>query len=232
MTDAQLIDHLVGELRPVQRLPSPARRAAVWMLVALVYVLGTAMALGLRADLTETLARPRFLLEIGAVLVAAGGAALWAFQRSIPGRTARPCALVVAFAAVAWFASVQSHPAPDGSSGWTCVVRWMVLAGVPGLVGFRLLQRSEPLEPRLVYRMGAVAAGVLALVGTRLVCSKDGTEHLLLWHAVPAVLAVALAELRRICAPAAPRASVLSMGREYPARTRARTGADAGARDH
>jgi hypothetical protein len=196
MTEQQLIHRLVGDLRPVRRLPSPARRAATWMVVAIVYVLATSLALGLRADIAETLERPRFLTEAGALLVVAGAAALWAFHRSIPGRTTLVYKLVAVFAGVAWFASVRSHPAADGSSGWACVLRLMFLGGVPALVGLGLLRRANPLEPGLVYRMGVVAAGALALIGARLVCSRDGTEHLLLWHALPAVLAVAIAGVR------------------------------------
>ncbi len=204
MNDAELINDLVGDLRPVRRLPSPARRAAAWMLVAILYVLGTSMALGLRADIAETLAKPRFLIESGALLVVAGGAALWAFHRSIPGRTAVLCKLVVGLAAVAWFASVRSHPVADTSSGWACVVRLTILGALPAVVAIRLLQRSNPLEPALVYRIGAVAAGALALIGTRLICSKDGTEHLLLWHVLPSLVVVAMAELHGRSAPGVP----------------------------
>ena len=47
MNDEELIDRLVGELRPVQRLPSASRRAAAWMVVAIAYVVALSVALGL-----------------------------------------------------------------------------------------------------------------------------------------------------------------------------------------
>lgn len=193
MNEAQLITHLVEELRPVQRLAPASRRAAAWMLGAMAYMFILSAVLGIRPDITEIIASPRFLVESCALVAVAAGAALWAFQRSIPGRNAVAFEIAIAIGAVVWLASVHSHGSPEHASGWTCVGRMAAFGAIPALVGVALLRRSNPLEPRRIYRLGVLAAGIVAMIGTQLVCPRDGAEHLLRWHLTPLIVAVWLA---------------------------------------
>jgi hypothetical protein len=110
-----LILKLTGELAPVRRLPSPGRRAFIWL--ALVAAL--AFALAAIADRPAIAARlaaaPDMWLSLVGSALTMGLAALAAFELSLPDRSER-WALLPLPAVLLWL----------GASGAGCLRTWLV----------------------------------------------------------------------------------------------------------
>jgi hypothetical protein len=110
-----LILRLIADLKPVQRLPSPPRRALLW----LAMVVALAVMLAAVADRTAALARitaapDMWLSACGAALTTVL-AAIAAFELSLPDRSRR-WALLPLPAALLWL----------GASGAGCLRGWLV----------------------------------------------------------------------------------------------------------
>lgn len=194
-----LIARLSDDLRPVRRLPSPARAFVLWLLLTAAILLGALALLGLRPELAPRLAGALgqevvLLLAVGTV------SGLLAFLAAIPGRESRPAvvAAVVAGLAVLAAAYAVGPPLPAGQSvaaGWRCGARTIAVALAPWLVLLAALRRGATLAPGRAGVLAAIAAFFVAAAVLRLVCPQDAREHLLLWHLGPVVLGLALSWL-------------------------------------
>jgi hypothetical protein len=197
MTTERLVDQLVADLAPVRLLRGADRRALAWAAFALLCVGAGAGALGFRPDLAARLRDPAFLLENASLLLLFALAARSAFHLSVPGAeraTTRPAplcgllawALLLAFRAAADpNGALPPHGAP---AGWSCVARMTFLAIVPAIAGLGMLRRAAPLARGWAGLWALFSAGGLAILGTQLLCPKDGPGHVVLWHLVPLLI--------------------------------------------
>ena len=162
---------LAAELKPVQRLPSPARRAVVWLtaVVALAFMLaavadrpGVAARLAAAPDL--------WLSLIGSTLTMIL-AVLAAFELSLPDRSPR-WALLPIPAAMLWL----------GASGVGCLRGWLVPDVHPATLNdtkdcisfiialsvplsallFGMLRRGHTLQPGLTAAVAGIASAAAA----------------------------------------------------------------------
>ncbi len=194
MTDDELVHALVGDLAPVRRLRGATVRAAAWAALATGYVaLGTCV-LGPRPDLARVLRVPAYLAEAGALIAVAAAAAIAAFQRAVPGAE-RPLARGLACGAlIAWIGAVALRwSGMQWAPGWTCVARLIALGGAPAIASIVMIRRAAPLERAWTTGLAILAAAALAMLGTQAVCARDAADHVLVWHVVPVVIAVAIA---------------------------------------
>ena len=95
-------------------------------------------------------------------------------------------------AVLGWAALVLSSGWHDASIGWRCILRLSLFSLAPAGAALFMLRQAAPLSPRWTGGLALLAVSSLAMLGTQLVCPKDGPAHLLLWHLAPALL-VALA---------------------------------------
>src|SRR6185312_10862701 len=160
-----LFERLVAEAEPVQRLPPPVLRAAMWLFMA-----GAAMALAvvLFADLAlfrERASDPKLMLELIATLLTGILAVLAAFQLSLPDRSPA-WALLPLPTFVLWLGSsgysCWRHWIAYGPDGWivgesaSCFA-WIVSVGLALGIGLMLaLRRARPLSPVLPAAVGGL----------------------------------------------------------------------------
>lgn len=200
-----LIRELARDLRPVERLASPARRSACFAFYAVAIVLVGARLAGIRADLYLKLRDPGYLTETVVLLALFGAATFASFCAGIPGARLRRTTTVVALAAGAWLAlGIVGYLATPATlslqSGLACVRRTLLLSVVPTSILFAMLRRSAPLEAGISGSLAMTATGTLAVLATRVACGRDDGMHVLLWHALPlAALAVLGSLIGRIC---------------------------------
>ena len=118
MNEDQVIAALAADLRPVRRLPAPVWRACGWLL--LVAVLGGVLASvsDLQATRQRLAEAPDLCLAMTGSVLTAAGAAMAAFELSVPGRST-------------WWMALPAPPALlwISASGWGCLRSW----GIPGL---------------------------------------------------------------------------------------------------
>ena len=120
----RLIEGLASDLRPVQPLPSPGRRAAIW----LGFVILAALALSLIADLSafaqRFMASPDMWLAMTGSALTALLAAIAAFRLSLPD-SSRAWAWLPLPAALLWIiASGLGCLRECRASGHPCSAAW------------------------------------------------------------------------------------------------------------
>ena len=185
-----LIRQLVFDLRAVQRLESPARRSARFMLPAIVVMVANTWIIGIRPDVATRLHDVTYMGETALLLALFGGAVLAAFSSGVPGEPLRAKVRLLLVAALSWLVlTVAGYAAAPAAmsipSGVACLRRTVLLAIVPAGALFSMLRKASPLESGVSGSLVLTAAGALALLGTRLLCTKDDGAHVLVWHALP-----------------------------------------------
>lgn len=188
MTDEE-VARLVTDLRPVRRLASPGKRAALFAIFAALVVGGGVGLAGTRADLLSKLSEPAFVVDTALVASLFGCSAVAALQSAIPGeRSAAARATVVVLAAWLFSMAVTCRLEPQQAAlalGVRCLERIVVLSLPPALVLIAMLRRAAPLRAGISGLLALLASSSAAVLGTRALCSKDDGLHLLLWHFGP-----------------------------------------------
>ena len=197
MRHDDIISSLVAELAPVRRLRSADTRASLWAGLAILCVGLGCYGLGTRADLPRKLLDIHYLAESAALVAMAALAARNVFHGSVPGAARSPALRSApALASLVWIMLVVlrglAGPREIASSwdmGLSCVDRIAGLAFVPAVAIFAMLRRAAPTMHRRTGLLSLVAAAALGVVGTQLLCAKDESAHVLIWHAGPLALA-------------------------------------------
>jgi hypothetical protein len=193
MKSEDLVRSLANELEPVRRLSSVEWRTAVWIAVAVCCAALGTWALGPRADLSAKLRDPVYLGESALLFLIFVLSARSAFHLSVPGaeRSTQARALPIAGLLVWAGLLAVNHPAEAmaAPAGWSCVLKMICVVLTPSLAVLYMLRKGAPLSPGWTGWFGLLSAGSLALLGTRILCSKDGLQHVLFWHLAPLLLA-------------------------------------------
>jgi hypothetical protein len=196
-----LIDKLAVGAQAVARLPSPWRRAALWLALALPYVALVVIAMPPEVDVGAALADRRFQIEQVAAFATALAAAFAAFASVVPGYDRRILLLPLAPLAI-WLATLGEGCVQDwlksGADGlvirpdWDCLLPAVLIGIVPAIAMLVMLRRGAPLVPRTTLLLAALAVGALGNFGMRLFHLGDASIMVLVWH-VGAILVLAAA---------------------------------------
>lgn len=189
-TDA-LISRMAENSDPVECLPRPWIRAALWFAVGLPTLVLVVAIHGLDVSPGEFFSDRRLMLEEIATLATAFLAAVAAFSSTVPGASRKWLWLPLVPFAV-WLLSVGEGCLSDWQkSGWdslglridtTCFLPMVVTSIVPAIAMVRMLRRGAPLSPRLTLILGMLATAALVNSGLRLFHVGDITVMVLVWH--------------------------------------------------
>jgi len=202
MDTEDLIRRLAADLRPINRLPPPWRRAALWLALSLPYVAAVVWGKVAMVDAAHVLADTRFLIEQAATFATAAAAAVAAFASTVPGFDRRLLLLPLAPLAL-WLASVGAGCIDDwlrlGPEGLAirpdldCLPAASVIGIAPAAIMVLMLRRGAPLYPRTSLLLGALAVAAIANFGMQIFHFRDASIMVLIWHlgsvAVVALLA-------------------------------------------
>jgi len=198
----QLIDALVGDLRPVKRPGRIGGQATFWLLAATVYSIAILLGTGpLRPGaISDLITHPQFLGEAVLAAVAIVTLAVAALRSAIPGELRASRWLPWLLPLTAWVAVyvVELRYPPDYVSnlGGRYECAWQVaLFSVPTLALMLWCARRQfPLRPRLTGLLAGAAAaaipGALMQIGCMYVPS-----HILAAHIAPIALTAAVGAL-------------------------------------
>ena len=192
MTDtASIVSSLVGRAGPVNRLPSPERRALLWLMVAVPCVVLISFGIGLRDDLAQKLTETRYLVEQGAALATAVTAAFAAFWAVVPSGP-RWAFFVPLVPLSVWLGSLGIGTIQDwmtaGPAGLSIAPDWFCLPGItavgflPAVVMAIMLRRGVPMYPHLGIALGGLAAAGIGNFGLRFFHPVDASLMVLVWQ--------------------------------------------------
>ena len=218
MKTDDLIQRLGTDLRPVQRLAPPWQRAAIWVAVAVAYVVLVAVGSWLRhGALRGISADPVYLVQQIALLATGIVAADMAFASVVPGMP-RPAAWVTLVPAAVLMSTLVWGMLSDlrmgGTLGvgqetdWPCVAS--IAVGTIGLwaVGAVMLRRGAPLSPGISGVLAGLAAVSVANIEACVTRAHAFNVTVLLWHGTTSLIVVAifvLASRRLLAWPVAGR---------------------------
>jgi hypothetical protein len=199
-----LIRRLTEGLRPVRLLPSPTKRAAWWLLAALVLGAGLT-AVGRHVPLIPGVDVGPFLW--GTFLAAALTAilaAVAAFQLTRPGASVRWMALPApAWAAWMWVSGIDCVASRGTPERWgetladsaQCLL-FIVGTALPlAMLLARMLRRACPLDPARVMALGGLASAAAAASVLAFAHPHHATPLDLATHAIAVVAIVGLSVL-------------------------------------
>ena len=202
MDTEKLIERLAEGVEPVQRLSRPWRRTAVWLLVAIPYVVLVVFVVSPRTDLISMMSTWRFVVEQVAALATGITAAAAAFTTTIPGHNRKVLLLPLLPLAV-WLGSLAQgcvqdwiQLGPDGLSlqpDWFCFPAIVLVGAVPAIAMAVMLRRGAPLTPHLTTALGGLAAAGLGNFGLRLFHTQDASLMILVWQVGTVFILTAIA---------------------------------------
>lgn len=202
MNTDELITRITAAAGPVRRLPSPAARLMMWLVLTLPCVAAIVLIMNPRPDLVRMLAEPRFQIEQMAALTTAIAAAFAAFSSIVPGRPRWPL-LIPAVPFVIWLASLGREcigilltEGPRGITigwDWVCIPAIAMVGAVPAVTIVFMLRRGAPIMPCTSVAFGALAAAAVGNFGLRFFHTQDASLMVLVWQFGTVVLLTALA---------------------------------------
>lgn len=193
-----IIDSLVGELKPVPR-HALARRFASGVLPALAVSLVLMLAvLGLRLDMAEALMLPVFWIKSAYNVLLAIAAFLAAYHLARPdgsrGRFFQVAAAIVVIMAMVAVGQLMMSPAETyrsliiGSSALHCPLLIFLFA-LPVLAGnVWVLRRGAPTDLRLTGFIAGIAAGAAGAWVYSWFCTENGMPFVLIWYSLGILL--------------------------------------------
>jgi hypothetical protein len=193
------VDRIVADLRPVRRLWPLSLRLAVWAAVEAGVLLFVAHY-SRRADLTQDLASPWYLLDVAAFILTGVVGATLALRAAIPGREPQPAEtgfLIVLVSASPLLLVHQpfNWTVPVGTfvdAGLPCALGTFAFAAIPWLALLWAVKRGAPLSAGFDGALIGTAAFLSSFAMMRVNCPMDEATHLLVWHFLPALAGVAL----------------------------------------
>lgn len=198
MRTEELIQQLVADARPVQRLSPFKRRMAGWSVIAVTSFAVVLLVTGARRELGDAMVRADFMFETALLLLTAVSAAAGALMISVPGgeRTSafRWVPVILCVATILWAAGelvmAAATGAPTGSLtfAWQCMMKTSMFAVVPGIALFVMLRRAAPLRAGWAGLLAVLATAAVGVLGANVACPNDRPVHMLLWHVLPLVL--------------------------------------------
>jgi hypothetical protein len=194
----QLIETLAEKLQPVQPLPKPGLRAALWSAFATLVIAVIAVTCSSRAELAHAMTEAGFLVPLIGSWLTGVTAAIAAFHVSLPDRSRRWL----------WLPLVPVLLWGTGFA-YSCLVNWddipgslsllpesaclMTILGVSAgllVVLLPMLRRVKTLRPGLTAWLGCLAVAGFADTAHLLVHTEQDSLLALTVNLVPAVLVV------------------------------------------
>jgi hypothetical protein len=192
-TDTEtLIRELSDQIPPVQPLPRPGVRAAVWLATAVpAALLVVVVMMTGRGDWVSRLLMPRVISEEIFALATGTLAAFAAFASVVPGYNRRVLFLPLVPLAL-WLGGLGQSSVRDWlqltvhgfsmQSEWVCLPATIMAGAVPAITMAVMLRRGAPLTPRLSTLLGGLAAAGLGNLGVCVTHHAYGNVLVLLWH--------------------------------------------------
>ena len=202
MDTEKLIERLAEGVEPVRRLSRPWRRTAIWLLVAIPYVMLVVFVVSPRDDLITMMSKWRFVIEQVAALMTGITAAAVAFTTTVPGHN-RKFLLFPLLPLTVWLASLAQGCVQDwiqlGPNGLLlqpdlfCFPAIVLVGAIPAIAMAVMLRRGAPLTPHLTTALGGLAAAGLGNFGLRLFHTQDASLMVLVWQVGTVFILTALA---------------------------------------
>ena len=193
------------DLRPVQPLPAPWKRALGLIPFVVLLLVGVPLWYGLRHDAPSV---GTVALWGGSAVLVAGGllSIALALRESVPARALSWLAVVLAtLAAVAVLVSVTfitnavsptvARPSEVRLFWWFCWTRSLVLGAPLVFVCGVLAARALPSRPEVAGALYGVGCGLLVEGGWRLFCDVSDPVHVFLAHGASVLVLAALGAL-------------------------------------
>jgi hypothetical protein len=197
-----LVKRLASSIAPVRRLLPISARLVLWLAVeaaVLTWVVAHA-----RNDFVPRLAWPSYLLEVMSFALAAAFSAHMALRSAIPGRSVLPTeagfiiSLVLAGTAafiLAWTIDTSGSLGEFVRVGMRCARDTCLLASLPWLALWWAVRRGAPIQGGISGAWVGAGALFFAFAMMRIACPIDEPLHLITWHLLPALAAIALSAL-------------------------------------
>jgi RNA polymerase sigma factor (sigma-70 family) len=194
-----LVTQLAGRVRPVQPLWPVGLRLLLWLgleCAVLAWVIVHA-----RSDFSLKLVQVRYILEFVSFGAAAVLAAWMALESAIPGRLLRPAeALLCGVLPLTGTALIMFAQPPNVNYqlgqfvkvGVPCALLTCALAILPWMFLCYAVRRGAPLRGAISGLWAGAGALLFAFAMMRLLCPIDEPLHVIAWHLLPALAAIAL----------------------------------------
>jgi hypothetical protein len=206
MKTEDLIADLAGRVAPVRPLPSPARRAVGWLVIAVVIASAGVAYFGPRRDVMTRLTQADYLWTAFLALATSAFAVVATLMLSVPGAERTSLVRRLTIAALAVWAATMVWAVLDAGRGlpittdrhWpACFTRVVLVSFVPALALFAMARRAAPLRPGWTAAFAAGAAASMAALAVQIVCPLDDAGHAFLGHFVPVLVIGLLGVLAR-----------------------------------
>ena len=201
MRTEDLIADLAGRVTPVRPLPPPGRRAAAWLVIAIVVAAAGVAYFGARRDLWTRLTQLDYLWTAVLAVATSALAVVATLVLSVPGaeQTTRVRRLTVVVLSI-WAATMvwavleagRGLPFTTDRHWPVCFTRVVLVSIVPAIALFAMARRAAPLSLGWTAAFAASAAASMAALVVQIACPVDNAGHAFLGHFVPVLVIAGL----------------------------------------
>lgn len=197
-----LVKRLASNIAPVRRLWPIGVRLALWLLVEAAVLIW--VAAHTPNNFIIKLRWPGYVIELASFALAAALSAWLALRSAIPGTTLRPAevGLTVVLVLAGCAVLILTQPIDTSGSlsefvrtGIRCARDTCMLAMLPWLVLWWAVRRGAPMDGGISGAWVGAGALFFAFAMMRIACPIDEPLHLITWHLLPALAAIALSAL-------------------------------------
>jgi hypothetical protein len=192
MSHKQLIEALIEDCVPVQRLAPPRVQLMRFSLFVVFYLCIVVSAVSLRADLSEQLRHFDFYRDLLILSLLSTTSGLLTLSLARPGVSSTRSLVVIAILVTSWVMTTSlssSHePYPLSEPDYSCarlVILTMILLG--GIFCI-MLKSAYCTRPKLTALLALLTCSSVGGLSVQIVCPGSGFSHLFYWHLLPVLI--------------------------------------------
>ncbi len=198
----ELISSLSSDLKKVDAMPHPLKRAITILLIAATYMAVAVFALGMRSDIEVKIHDNIFVFEMAYIFITALSAAICSSWLCVPDvRGAKwilATPIVLLSFGVMWsfiHFDIDIHKITHIEMHH-CHIKSIIFGTVPIFAILFFSVKGRTTHPYMMALMNIIFVGTLGYIALRVACSSDNAEHICYIHVMPyLLLGIAMAAL-------------------------------------
>lgn len=186
-------ESLIADLKPIERIKSPAKQFITFLLVALLIIIMLILVMQPRENNLSFYTRTSYLFELLLIIATMALVGVSTLRLSIPGySTGKVEKSLILISYLMWPVFVfvtypevnETFKDPD----YYCLIILSLISVVVAFVFFRQILKRAPTTPIWVGLGSTLICTITGALALQFICPKISFFHVFFWHVLPVIL--------------------------------------------